>query len=120
MPFNLKVDAGTTFRFPFWIENEDESPVDLTGASAEMMVRRSYDSPTVNLHLTSQPGGGLEITSASGRIDIEITVAQSRALSTSAPLGDKYVYDVKLTLPGGDKDKALGGNLIVEPEVTKP
>lgn len=117
MPLTLTIPAGTTFNMPFWVKSSDGTAVDLTGCTARMMLRRQYTSPTPALSLTSSPAAGLTITPLLGRVDILMTEAQTRSLSTSTA-NDKFVYDVEIVFPSGDVSRPLEGSAIVTPEAT--
>lgn len=119
MPLTLEIAAGATFKLSFWVKNEDGSAVDLTGCSARMQLRRQYTSPTPALSLTSSPAAGLTITPLAGRVDIEISEAQTRSLSLST-VNDAYVYDCEVVFPSGEVRRALEGRALVSPEATKP
>jgi hypothetical protein len=51
-------------------------------------------------------------------VDIEISEAQTRALSLST-VNDAYVYDCEIVFPSGEVQRALDGRALVSPEVTK-
>lgn len=118
MPLTIEIAAGATFKLSFFVKNSDGSAVDLTGATARMQLRRQYTSPTAALSLTSSPAAGLSITPLAGRVDIEISESQTRALSSSS-VNDRYVYDAEVVLPSGEVLRPLEGTALVSPEVTK-
>lgn len=118
MALTLNIAAGATFNLTFWVKNSDKSAVDLTGCTARMQFRRQYTSPTAALSLTSSPAAGLTITPLAGRVDIQITEAQTRSLSLST-VNDAYVYDCEVVFPSGEVQRAIEGRALVSPEVTK-
>lgn len=73
-----------------------ETPVDLTGYSAELEIRHR-DGSAAALVLTS-PDGGLTITAEDGLIALRITPAQLQAL---LEIGERFAWKLKLTSGGG-------------------
>lgn len=112
----LPIDAGATFiaRVVF---SEASVPVDVTGYTARMMVRRHVDSddpPT--LSLTSDSDGGIKVGSTDGLFTITITDTQ-----TSALVKGTYHYDLEIISPSPDLivTRLIEGKITVKPEVTR-
>lgn len=85
--------------------DETGTAIDLTGASAAMMVRRTANSTTADISLTSETDGGITIDATNG--EIYFTLSET-ALSALAD-GYKGVYDMVLTMADATKIKLIGG-----------
>ncbi|GAI44144.1 unnamed protein product, partial [marine sediment metagenome] len=93
-------------------EEEDDTPKDLTDYTAEMHIRERVEGKLVK-ELVS--GSGITITGAEGKIELELTPAQTSALQII-----KGVYDLELTSPAPAKvTRLLEGDITVKPEVTR-
>jgi hypothetical protein len=85
----LIVEGGCSFLWE--AEYQDEvppgsknwQPRNLTGYSARMMVKLGYDDAAPLVSLTSNAGGGLTITAASGVVAVEMTPVQTAAIETA-------------------------------------
>lgn len=94
---NLTHDAGTTFKLAFDYQNEDGTPVNLTGATVKVVFG---DGRTNN--------AGLVLTAANG-----VTVNGSTiTVRTNKPLYNGF-YGIYITFANGDVEKVLGGRLRV-------
>lgn len=107
--FNIDIDAGSDWSQEFLYQDPDGVAIDLTGGSAEMVIRRSIPGATAALTLTSDVDGGLTITPEDGSILIEITRTQSAALS------GRYVYEIHYTSAGDKRERLLEGSVNVNP-----
>lgn len=107
----LTIEQGATWRRRITWE-AGGVPVDLAGYTARMQIRKTHAAPTALLDLAV--GSGIIITSALGRIDVEITDGQTAAL----PAGT-WQYDLELYAPEGDVTRLLEGKCVVTPEVTR-
>lgn len=84
---------GDTWRKTWIVKNSAGALVDLTGASARCQLRAT--DGTLAVSATSAPGGGLTITAASGRIDLDVSAA------TMILTPGFYYYDIELTEADG-------------------
>ena len=115
-PYLLIIDQGATRTLNVqWTQRVSgvDTPVNLTGYSARMMLRTSYSAGSPTLSLTS-PSGGLVITPLTGTVTVTMTAAQTAALAA----GD-YVYDLEVVSGGGEVTRILDGIARVTPEATK-
>ena len=85
--------------------DETGTAIDLTGASAAMMVRRTANSTTADISLTSETDGGIIIDATNGAIYFTLTDTALAALAD----GYKGVYDMVLTMADATKIKLIGG-----------
>jgi|LakMenE18May11ns_1017448.scaffolds.fasta_scaffold9838492_2 hypothetical protein len=108
---NLNCWQGATFDYNLtWTLNG--TAVNLTGYSARMQVRETYDSTTPVISLTS--GTGITLGGTAGSILLDIS-----ATTTAGVPSGQYVYDLELVTSGGYVTRLLEGNFNVDPEVTR-
>lgn len=113
--FNMSCYQGATFEYTFTWETTSgtvTTPVNLTGYSARMQVRRTYESTAVALGLTS--GTGITLGGTAGTIILEANPTTTAAI----PAG-QYVYDLEMVTSGSAVTRLLQGTFIVDPEVTR-
>ena len=106
--FNL--DQGVTWNRTIAIAR-DSVPVNLTGYTGRMQLRRNKSQNKANISLTTE-NAGLVIIPGTGHVTINISAAQSSELTGN------YVYDLKL-IHGSTVTRWLEGNFIVSNEVTR-
>ena len=110
---NFEVDQNATFRFQVEYTEEDEvTPIDLTGASAKMQVRDTKGGSKLAFSLTS-PSGGITIDGPNGKLTIKITPTQTNKL-----FYPKSSYDIMLTDSNLNKTKLLEGFMTLSRSVT--
>ena len=118
--YNLRVYQGSTFDEALEFKNEDLTPRNLSGLSARMQVRESIESPVVIMELTTD-NGMLEIVApeADGVLQFNISAEDTADLD----IGHDYavwVYDLEFFVTlSGYVDRAVQGNFIIFPEVTR-
>lgn len=109
--YDLYVPQGATFDRTLTLELDGE-PVNLTGYTAAMDVRKEYESVTATLELTNL--SGIQLGGNTGTITIGITASQ-----TAAIIAGNYKYDLELTAPDGTVTRLIYGDFIVSREVTR-
>ena len=90
--------------------DRDGSPIDLTGATIRMMLRlvKTQVSPDLSL---STPSSGITITDAvNGEFEIDEQIISIDAGS--------YFYDLEVEESSGEVNTVMGGNFIVQQDVT--
>ncbi len=108
---NLVCYQGASFDYALtWRTNG--TAVNLTGYSARMQVRESYDAGTAVVSITS--GTGITLGGTAGSIILELTPT-----TTAGVPSGQYVYDLELQTSGGYVTRLLEGNFTVDPEVTR-
>lgn len=105
--YNIVADQGATFNLNFTIAT-DGVALNLTGYTFAMQVRRSSNSSTTLLSLTSAT-----MTSIG-----TVAVTVSAATMNNVPAG-RWVYDIELTSSGGEVTRYLEGRFIVKAQVTQ-
>jgi hypothetical protein len=110
--YNIKVYRGATFQLkPRW--KIDGKYVNLSGYSANMVVRNSPTSTTSIITLSTF-NGRITMGGADGTFTLNLTSAETFALAAG-----QYVYDIELTSPGNQKvTRLLEGGFIVYEGVT--
>lgn len=112
---DLVIDQFATFRSAFrWQTKSTGTPVNLTGYTAAMQIRRTHADATALVSLTSAANGGLTIEGTAGRVRIEIPAA-----TTSTLAAGRYVYDLVLTDLASKKKRLVEGVAIVDAGVTR-
>lgn len=113
---DLQMDQGTTWNPTFILRNPDKSFFNLTGYSARMQVRQSYDSDSI-LSL-STTNGQLQLTAAQGRIRINLVPADTTPLSFT---GETFegIYDLEVQSPSGVVTRVAQGAFTINREVTR-
>ena len=110
---NFEVDQNATFSFQVQYTQEDgETPIDLTGASAKMQVRDTKGGNKLAVTLTS-PSGGITIDGPEGILNIKMTPTQTNKL-----FYPKSSYDVMVIDSNGNKIKLLEGFMTLNRSVT--
>lgn len=89
------------------------TPISLSGYTAQMQIRETVDSTSSLLELTSA-NGGISINTSEYTITITITATQTRAFTFPTA-----VYSLELTDSSGVVTTFLTGNLTLVPEVTR-
>ena len=109
--YDIEIDAGATFQLQVLWKDSDGDPINLTGYSARMHIRRTVEAEDIDVELAS--GAGVTLGGSAGTIDIEIDDATTSGLSGS------YVYDLELESGGGVVSRVIQGAVNVNPEVTR-
>lgn len=113
----ITVQAGEDYAEVFALQNDDGTPVNLTGYTARMQVRRTFKAATPALSLTS-PAGGLVINGAAGTVTVSVSNSQTAALCVDNDR-TQYVYDLEVESGGGLVTKVSKGFFTVHPEATR-
>jgi hypothetical protein len=108
---NLIIDQGATWSITFTYKNTDGTPINLTGYSAALQLRTSYDAASAALSLTS--GSGIVLGGTAGTIAVTATATQTGALTAG-----EYVYDLELT-SSSVVTRLVQGRITVTPQVTR-
>lgn len=88
--FNIKVEAGATYRQQIVWSDTAGIPIDLTACVARMQVRKKIDDAAVMLELTTE-NGGIVLGGVAGSVDIVITDDQTNTLGNG-------VYDLEIVM----------------------
>lgn len=108
LPDNLDLEIwkGDYQQFIIKMQNPDGTPINLTGYTAQAMIRASFTAPTSYPFTCTIGGTG----------NNEVTLYMSSANCKLIPAGD-YVWNFQLTYPNGDTRTYLAGDVKVYAEV---
>jgi hypothetical protein len=109
--YNITCPQGATFDKTFTISISG-TPKNLTGYTAAMQVRETYDSTSTILSLTS--GTGITLGGTAGTIALLVSSTATASLTEGF-----YQYDLEITSGGGVTDRLLQGKFVVTPQVTR-
>lgn len=108
---DIEIEQGATFNLEFLYQDEDGTPINLTGMTARMQLRRTFNSPDALLSLTTE-NSRITITPLLGKIVLNISATDTATLTGSG------VYDLEL-VNGSVVNRILQGSYSVCPEATK-
>lgn len=110
--YHFTIEQGTDCVLPIEYTDATGTPIDLTGCSAALMIRRAYDDadPIVSLSI----GNGITINGTAGTFLVTIDSALTAELAPGTA-----VYDLKLTDSLGNPVLLIKGNVIILPTVTR-
>mgnify|MGYP006899605461 FL=1 len=120
--YNIVCEQGATFIRVLQLKQPDPSdptgntyiPYDLYNHTARMQVRRTYESSTFQVELTTENGGiSVEPGDEQGIIYLSMDDA------TTAGLTSDGVYDLEIVSPGGSVNRVIRGTFTLNLEVTR-
>lgn len=117
--YNIVCEQGTTFTRIITLEYPDAEdptvflPWNFTGYTARMQIRRTIDSSTVMIALTTENGGISFTNAAQGELTVNMTAAQTADLTSSG------VYDLEIVSGSGAVSRLIQGSFTLNPEVTR-
>lgn len=111
---NLDCYQGATFDYTLTWKSAGV-PVNLTGYTARMQVRESYDAGTAILALTN--GTGITLGGTAGTI--ALTAAATATAALDGTPHKQYIYDLELVSGAGVVTRLVEGNFTIYPEVTR-
>ena len=109
--YDIEAEQGATFhRVMTW--SIDSEPVDLTGWTARMQVRKTAKATDTFLSLNNGALGGITLDAVGG-----VTIRVEAEVLSTVPAGS-WVYDLELD-SGSEVTRLLGGAFEVSAEVTR-
>lgn len=111
--YDILIEQGATFRKTFVWKDSNEDPVDITGYSARMQIRRKLTSTTAE-HSATTENDGITLGQTAGTIAVEIPAEDTAAFEFT-----KGVYDLELVDPQGVVTRLVQGGVEVSKEVTR-
>lgn len=112
--YSFCIFQGSTFERNMTYSDENGTAVDLTGATIRMQARKTVDSATPLIDISTD-ASGITITSAvDGEFQILLTAAETTALDFKTA-----VYDLEVEFPSGEVRRVLEGIIEFRKEVTR-
>jgi hypothetical protein len=109
--YNFTIDQGSTFYLNLIYQDSSGVPINLTGNTARMQLRRAFTSTAADLTLTTA-SGAIVITGATGNILITISDELTGTLEPGF-----YLYDLELD-NGGIITRLIQGQITLSQQVT--
>lgn len=110
---DIVIEQGATFRLNLLWKDSSDVPINLTGYTARMQVRRKHADPTILLNFTTE-NGAIALGGAAGTIQ----VTGLATLTDDVP-AKPGVYDLELVSAGGVVTRLVQGSVTITPEVTR-
>jgi hypothetical protein len=119
--YNILCQQGSSFgrviaveqpRTPTEANPAEYEPYPLTNHTARMQVRRTIESTTPLITLTTE-NGRITLNGADGLINLSISAADTAALTSSG------VYDLEIISSSGLVSRVIQGTFTLSPEVTR-
>lgn len=110
--YNFTCEQGATFTRVINATDAAGDPIDLTGYTARMQVRRDLDASSIIIELTTE-NGRISLDGASGEITLTIDAEDTSAIPRPG------VYDLELESDGGTVIRLLKGTFNLDSEVTR-
>lgn len=117
--YNITCEQGSTFSRVITVEYPDPDdastmlPFDFTGYTGRMQIRRTIESSTFMIELTTANGGVAYTDAANGELTITMTAEQTAGLTSSG------VYDLEIINSTGEVSKLIKGAFTLLLEVTR-
>lgn len=112
-PMNLLIEAGATFTLDLLWQDEDATPIDLTGYDARMQVRASAASSQVLLDLVSPTQ--ITLGGAAGTIAVRAAATMTDTLAPGLAVYDLEMY----TTDPAEVTRLIEGTVRITPQVTR-
>jgi hypothetical protein len=120
--FDLDVTQGAYFAKLLIWKDELDVPIDNTGYTARMKVRKRIESSVVIVELATAEDvdaeGDITLGGVNGEILLEMSATVTAALPAT-PFDRRWRYDLEMVPAGGQVRRLLMGRFIVSPEVTR-
>lgn len=105
---NLYVDSGSTYSNIITVASSNGQPLNLSGFTVSSQMRKSYQS-SIAYNFNASVFNAL-----TGKIRLQLTDEQSEAI----PSG-RWLYDVEIQSPAGERTRVVEGIVTVSPQITK-
>jgi len=110
---DIYIEQGATWSLPLVWKTIDGTPIDISGFTARMHIRKKITDAVFVVDLTTE-NGGITLGGTEGTIDLFISALDSAAIAIK-----DGVYDLELVSGGGIVTRLLEGKATVSPEVTR-
>lgn len=110
---DLYIEQGATWNLPLLWKDAEGAPMDLSGYTARMHLRKKITDPDPVLELTTE-NSRITLGGVDGTIALVIQAVDTSLIDKGAA-----VYDLELISGGGIVTRLLQGGVEVSPEVTR-
>jgi len=105
----LTLDQGTTFETTIDLTSDDGTALNVTNCVFTSQIRKSYYSSNATANLV------VTITNAAnGNVKMSLAAANTANIKAG-----RYLYDLKMTTPGGVTSRVVEGIITVTPQVSR-
>ena len=111
--YDILIEQGATFRKTFVWKDSEETPIDITGYTARMQIRRKKSATTVE-HTATTENGGIVLGDAAGTVEVIISAADTADFDFTTG-----VYDLELNDGSDGITRLVEGGVEVSKEVTR-
>ena len=118
---NYHLYLGATFEETATLQDSAGTPLDLTGYSAKMHVRRDLDDATP-LYVFDTADGSIVLGGAAGTVALALPATATSNADLRDPEGETWVYDLLLSNDNATPpvvDRTLQGRIFAHPGVTR-
>lgn len=106
----LFIDQGSTFNSIIHLTDDNtNSPINVSGYTANSQIRRSYYSANISANITCTFSN-----TANGELTLSMTAAETANIKAG-----RYVFDVKTTDQYNTVSRILEGTINILPQVTR-
>ena len=110
--YQFTIYQGATFQELLTLRDSSDALVDLTGKSAKLQIKKTYNSDTALVTISSTTSG-IYLGGVLGTVQLTIS-----ATSTASLVAGEYFYDLIL-INGSVVDRILEGKIKVVPSITE-
>lgn len=111
--YDILIEQGSTFSLNIVWKDSEGTPIDITGHTARMQIRKTVKSTDVLASATTE-NGKIVLGGETGTIDVTIPNSETSDLSIKCG-----VYDLELESDSGIVTRLIQGSVTVSPEVTR-
>lgn len=108
--YDFTIEQGTDVQFVVTYKDDDGNPINLSGYTARMKIKKSIGGTTV-LSLTN--GSGITLGGALGTVTVDITNTQTKAMDFTIA-----VYDLEIISGASKVTRLLQGSITLSKEIT--
>lgn len=118
---NITADQGSTIKVDFSLTTVGGIPLDLSGYTLRLQVRKSFDSADTLINCTLANGKLIWVSQIGGAFKLHIAAAETSAIrfSKDSPELLEGYYDLEIEDALGDVSKPVKGSFILNREVTR-
>lgn len=108
--FDIILYQGDTFKFDLVLEDDSETPINVTGWTGRAQIKKVIDS---------SPGQTPTLTLDVGGVDGTITVSLTDTETSALLNNTEYKYDIEMTDTGDNVRTFIGGVITVTEDITE-